>query len=65
MSYEEKIETILDNKWEYNGDNEKAIQEIKVWLCCEWQCGAIEDMSEYARLLDMVDAIANRKIRDL
>ena len=32
MSYEEKIEIILSNKLEYNGDHEKAISEVKTWL---------------------------------
>lgn len=65
MSYEEKIEIILSNKLEYNGEHEKAIQEVKTWLCCEWQCGMIEDMHDYTQLLAKVDEIADRMIKEL
>lgn len=65
MSYEEKIEVILSNKLEYNGDNEKAISEVKIWLCCEWQCGMIEEMHDYTQLLTKVDEIADRMIKEL
>lgn len=65
MSYEEKIEIILSNKLEYNGDNEKAISEVKTWLCCEWQCDMIEDMHDYTQLLSKVDEIADRMIKKL
>ena len=65
MSYEEKIETILGNKLEYNGDNDKGIADVKTWLYCEWQCGMIEEMSELSRLLKVVDDIAEKIIKNL
>ena len=65
MSYEEKIEIIFGNKLEYNGDHERAIEEVKIWLGCEWQCGMIDDMSDYIKLLDKVDEIAERMIKEL
>lgn len=65
MSYEEKIEIIFSNKLEYNGDHQKAIQDVKTWLCCEWQCGAIEDIHEYTQLLPKVDEIAEKMIKEL
>ena len=64
MSYEEKIEIILSNKL-HNGNQEKAITEIKTWLCCEWQCGMIDDMHDYTQLLTKVDEIADRLIKDM
>lgn len=64
MSYEYKIEIILSNRLESNGDNGKAIEAVKIWLGCEWQCGLIE-MHEYNRLLSKVDEIADRMIKEL
>ncbi len=65
MGYKEKIEIILGNKLEFNGDNQKAIDDVKIWLCCEWQCGMIEDMSDYTELVNLVDYIADRIIKTL
>ena len=65
LSYENKIEIIFSNKLEYNGDNQKAIEEVKIWLCCEWQCGMIEDMHDYTQLLNKVDVIAEKMIKEL
>lgn len=65
LSYENKIEIIFSNKLEYNGDNQKAIEEVKIWLCCEWQCGMIEDMHDYTQLLNKVDVIAKKMIKEL
>ena len=65
MSHEEKIEIILSNKLEYDGDHEKAFSEVKTWLCCEWQCGMIDDMHDYTQLLTKVDEIADRMIKEL
>ena len=65
MSYEEKIEIIFSNKLEYNVDNKKAIEQVKIWLGCEWQCGMIEYMHEYTQLLKKVDEIAGRMIQEL
>lgn len=64
MSYEEKIEVILYNRLN-NGDNEKAIESVKTWLCCEWQCDDIFETSEYKRLLSVVDEVASRIIQEL
>lgn len=64
MTYKKKIEVILDNKLEYNGDNQKAIEDVKTWLCCEWQCSQMS-MEEYIQLRDMVELIAERIIKDL
>ena len=64
MTYKKKIEVILDNKLEYNGDNQKAIEDVKTWLCCEWQCGQMS-MEEYIQLRNMVEPIAERMIKDL
>lgn len=64
MTYKKKIEVILDNKLEYNGDNQKAIEDVKTWLCCEWQCSQMS-MEEYIQLRDMVEPIAERMIKDL
>lgn len=63
MTYKKKIEVILDNKLEYNGDNQKAIEDVKTWLCCEWQCSQMS-MEEYIQLRDMVEPIAERMIKD-
>ena len=65
MSYCEKIELILGNKLEYNGDHQKAIQDVEAWLCCEWQCNNIPSMEEYSQLKDMVVSIARRIIKEL
>ena len=62
-----KIETILDNRLEAgNGleGNRKEIENVKIWLCCEWQAGEFKT-EEYLQLKDMVDSIANRKIKEL
>lgn len=64
QAYEYKIEVILDNKLEYNGDNKKAVDEVKTWLGCEWQCGNIS-MEEYQRLKDVVDNIAEDIIKNM
>lgn len=64
MGYREKIERILSNKLEYNGDNQKAIEEVKIWLCCEWQ-GSEMSMEEYTELRDMVEPIAKRMIEEM
>lgn len=64
MSYEEKIKVIFYNKLEYNGDHEKAIADVKTWLCCEWNCNMIET-DEYMSLLNKVDEIAEQIIREL
>lgn len=63
--YRKKIERILSNKLQSNSDNEKAVNDVKVWLCCEWQCGTIEDMHYYTSLLKEVDIIANKMIKEL
>ena len=65
LGYEDKIERIFDNKLEYNGDNQKAIEEVKIWLGCEWQCGMIDDIHDYAQLLNKVDVIAEKMIKEL
>lgn len=65
MSYEEKIYAILENRLEYNGDNTKAISDVKTWLACEWQCDMIESMDEYVQLRDKVDDIAADIIKTL
>lgn len=65
VSYEEKISRILDNNLEANTDHQKAIENVKIWLYCEWQCSAISGMEELGRLLKLVDAIAERKIKEL
>lgn len=65
MTYEYKIEVILGNKLEYNGDNEKAVEDVKTWLYCEWQCGMIEDMQTLSELLDRVDSMAQEMIKSL
>ena len=64
-SYEDKIERIWGNKLEYNGEHQKAIAEVKTWLCCEWQCGMIDDMHDYTKLLNKVDVIAEKMIKEL
>ena len=64
MTYKKKIEVILDNKLEHNGDNQKAIEDVKTWLCCEWQCSEMP-MEEYVQLRDMVESIAERMIKNL
>lgn len=65
LSYENKIEIIFSNKLEYNGDNQKAIEEVKMWLCCEWLCGMIDDTHDYIQLLNKVDVIAEKMIKEL
>ena len=61
-NYSQKIEIILSNRLEYNGDNRKHIEDVKTWLCCEWQCGAIEDMDDYLYLCGYVDDIVARMV---
>ena len=63
-SYREKMEIIFSNKLEYNGDNRKAIEDVKAWLCCEWQCNNMS-MEDYSVLLEMVEPIAEKMIREL
>lgn len=65
MTYEEKIERILGNKLEYNGDNHKSIDDVKTWLYCEWQCDMIKDMDTLTLLLAKVDSIASKMIKEL
>lgn len=65
MSYWEKIERILDNKLEYNGDHDKAVADVKTWLQCEWQCNMFQDMQVYSALLEDVDKIAEKMIKEL
>ncbi len=62
-SYEYKIEVILCNKLHSNNKQE-AIEAVKTWLCCEWQCDML-DMPVYVRLVDYVDVIADKIIRNL
>ena len=64
MSYEKKIEIILCNKLQTYYETEKAIEDVKVWLVCEWQCGMIEEMSELRRLKEQVDIIAKNIERE-
>lgn len=64
MSYEEKIYAILENKLENNGDNERAVEDVKTWLRCEWQCDMIKETGEYIRLLGVVDVIAEQIIKE-
>ena len=64
MTYREKIERIFSNKLEHNGDNQKAIEDVKTWLCCEWQCSEMS-MEDYVQLRDMVEPIAQRMIKEL
>ena len=67
MSYEEKIEVILDNRLEFAKGAEANIQEIenvKMWLSCEWQCSDME-MSEFNRLNQFIDELGKRKFKDL
>ena len=62
-----KIEIILDNRLEAGNGKEKnrnEIENVKIWLCCEWQAGEF-NTEEYLQLKDMVDDIANRKIKEL
>lgn len=63
---EKKIDTILDNCIEFgNGieGNLKALDDLKIWLRCEWKAGTI-NMSEYILLKKSVDDIGKKKIRD-
>ena len=65
ISYREKIERILSNTLEFNGDHQKAIQDVKMWLHCEWLCDNIPSMEECGQLKDMVESIARRMIREM
>lgn len=65
LVYRDKIARILGNRLEYNGDHAADIDAVKTWVSCEWQCGMIEDMSLCKTLLDEVDVIANRMIKEL
>ena len=63
---EKKIETILDNCIEFgNGieGNIKKLDDVMIWLRCEWQAGTIQ-MDEYILLKKSVDDIGKKKIRD-
>lgn len=64
-AYRDKIVCILGNRLEYNGDHAAAIGAVKTWVICEWQCGMIEDISLCNTLLDEVDVIAIRMIKEL
>lgn len=61
--YKVKIEIILGNRLGYNEDNESHINDVKTWLCCEWQCSMF-DMDVYVLLKEEVDEIAKRMIRE-
>ena len=62
-AYTEKIERILNNKLG-SVDYEKAVEDVKTWLCCEWQCSEMP-MEEYIQLRDMIEPIAQRMIKEL
>ena len=62
--YEEKMIRIFGNKIEYNGDNRKAIEQVKTWLECEWQCSQMS-MEEYGELKELAEQIAEKMIREL
>lgn len=64
-AYELKIKQILNNRLQYNGDHDVAINAVKTWLCCEWQCGMIPDTADYLLLLDRADTIAKEMIAAL
>lgn len=62
--YKNKIERILSNKLEYNGDHIKAIEETHIWLWAEWQ-GTDMDMLDCMKLHTYIDECAKEIIRDL
>lgn len=61
--YKKKIEIILDNRLEYNGDNDKEIEIVHHWLTCEWQ-GSEMNMSDYLLLSKYIDEVAKEKIKN-
>lgn len=63
VPYEKKIERILTNRIHAVG-TEQAVQDVKNWLVCEWQCDMIEDMTELNRLKKQVEHIAYRMIKE-
>ena len=63
VPYEKKIERILTNRIHAVG-TEQAVQDVKNWLVCEWQCDMIEDMTELNRLLKQVEHIAYKMIKE-
>ena len=62
-NYAYKIEVILGNKL-HSGNKQEAIEAVKTWLCCEWQCDML-DMPVYVQLVDYVDVIADKMYRNL
>ena len=63
MGYREKIERILNNKLG-SVDYEKAVEDVKIWLCCEWQCSEMP-MEEYSELQKLVETIAKEIYDDM
>lgn len=61
--YKQKIERILSNKLEYNGDHKKAIEETHIWLQAEWQ-GSDMKMDECNELHTYIDECAKEIIRN-
>ena len=62
ITYKKKIEVILNNRLGFNDEeNNKHINDVKTWLCCEWQCDMI-DMPVYILLIDEVNNIAQEII---
>ena len=63
IPYEKKIERILTNRIHAVG-TEQAVQDVKNWLVCEWQCDMIEDMTELNRLQGRAEHIAYHMIKE-
>lgn len=63
--YEHKIEIILSNRLQAgnsDAENQEHINNVKAWLCCEWQCNAIEEMKVYNTLVRGVEEKAREII---
>lgn len=65
MSYEEKIDIILGERLETNCNYGKVIADVKIWLCCELQCGMIKSVNLYKSLCELVDLKADKIMRGM
>ena len=59
-----KIERILDNRLEYNCDLQVIINDLKIWLDCEWLCSDMS-MEVHFELLSMIPILVKNKYKTL
>lgn len=66
MSYEKKIQIMLENHLGANEDNQKEINRVKDWLLCEasWNCDELTS-ERYQELIDFINKQAEEIIQCL